>query len=60
MSDLKRALAGDKNLSGADLAGAYLEGADLSGAKLYGANLDGIIYNDGTGWPEGFKPPASV
>jgi len=38
-NDVKRALAGDKNLSGADLSGADLSGADLSGADLNGANL---------------------
>ena len=39
-NDVKRALAGDRNLSGADLSGADLSGADLSGADLSGANLD--------------------
>ena len=34
MSDLERALAGDKNLNGADLTGADLTGADLEGADL--------------------------
>ena len=33
-SDVKRALAGDKNLSGANLTGANLSGANLSGANL--------------------------
>jgi uncharacterized protein YjbI with pentapeptide repeats len=45
-SDVKRALAGDKNLreadlSGADLSEADLIGADLSHASLTGANLRG-------------------
>ena len=38
-SDLERALAGDKDLSGADLSGADLRGANLSDANLSGANL---------------------
>jgi hypothetical protein len=37
--DLARALAGDKNLSGANLSGANLSLADLSGANLGGADL---------------------
>ena len=40
-SDVKRALAGDRNLRGADLSGADLSGADLSGADLSGADLSG-------------------
>ena len=43
-SDLELALAGDKNLAGADLAGAILVGANranLEGANLVGANLEG-------------------
>ena len=40
-SDLDRALAGDKNLTGADLTGADLTGANLTGANLTGANLTG-------------------
>jgi uncharacterized protein YjbI with pentapeptide repeats len=38
--DVKRALAGDKNLTGADLKGTKsLKGADLEGADLTGADL---------------------
>jgi len=40
-SDLERALAGDKNLRNAILAGANLEGASLQGANLGGAILAG-------------------
>ena len=39
--DLKRALAGDKNLERADLSGADLIKADLTGADLIKANLSG-------------------
>ena len=45
-SDVKRALAGDRNLSGADLSGAYLSRANLSGANLSGANLSGASLSD--------------
>ena len=60
-SDKRRALAGDKNLSGAnltganltradllnvDLSGADLSGADLTDANLYGANLTGADLDD--------------
>ena len=41
LNDVRRALAGDKSLSGADLSGADLSGADLSGADLWAANLMG-------------------
>ena len=37
--DVRRALAGDRDLSGADLSRADLSGADLSGADLRDANL---------------------
>ena len=40
-SDLERALAGDKNLSGANLSRANLFNANLSGANLFNANLSG-------------------
>ena len=40
-SDLERALAGDKNLSGARLMRADLSGLDLSKANLRGADLTG-------------------
>ena len=54
--DVQRALAGDKNLSGADLSSAgsglsVLRGADLTGADLRGANLTraDLIFVDLTG-----------
>ena len=40
-SDLERALAGDKNLAGADLKGANLFDADLRRADLKGADFSG-------------------
>ena len=40
-ADLQRALAGDRNLSGANLSGANLSGANLTSANLSGANLSG-------------------
>lgn len=39
--DYRRAMAGDRNLSGADLRGADLHGANLSGFNLTHANLRG-------------------
>ena len=70
MSDLERALAGDKNLTranltGADLRGANLYRADLTGAvltsaKLTGADLKSIVYDDSTRWPARFIPPPSA
>ena len=38
-NDVRRALAGDKNLSGADLKRADLSEANLSKADLFAANL---------------------
>ena len=39
LSDLERALAGDRNLAGASLPGASLPGANLTRANLDGAYL---------------------
>jgi uncharacterized protein YjbI with pentapeptide repeats len=44
------------NLEEASLAGANLEEANLHKANLGRANLKGVIYNQQTIWPDGFKP----
>lgn len=40
----------------ATLAGANLTGADLSGADLTDTDLTGVIADETTKWPPGFKP----
>jgi len=59
-SDLDRALAGDKNLTeadlhDADLTGVDLRGADLRDADLTYANLKDVEYDDSTIWPESVR-----
>ena len=58
MTDFQRALAGEKNLSRADLTEANLKGANLNGANLGRADLSGVKYDAATVWPVGFTPPA--
>ena len=60
MTDLERALAGDKNLTRTFLSDADLTDADLTGADLSGATLTRVKHSASTRWPEGFTPPASV
>ena len=43
---LKKAMAADASLTGADLTGAYLAGANLTGANLIGACLAGADLTD--------------
>jgi uncharacterized protein YjbI with pentapeptide repeats len=63
MTDLERALAGDKNLSRADLSEAYylsranLNHANLTGANIAGAIIEVVVYDASTIWPEGKLPP---
>jgi len=45
-ADTKRALNGDKELSGANLSGANLSKADLNETNLSGANLSGANLNE--------------
>ena len=71
-SDLERARAGDRSLTGANLHGADLHGANLFGtdliyadlrdanlsdANLTGAALIDVRCNAETRWPAGFTPP---
>ena len=73
MTDIERALAGEKNLRGATLTDAILTHADLTRANLYDADLyeatltgadlgradlSGVKYDAATVWPVGFTPPA--
>jgi hypothetical protein len=60
-ADLSHATLAGADLSGADLACADLTNADLSGAclrdaSLKGACLEGVGWDAGTIWPEGFDP----
>jgi uncharacterized protein YjbI with pentapeptide repeats len=59
-SDLDRALAGNKNLTEADLRDADLRDADLRGVDLRGAdltyaNLKDVEYDDSTIWPNSVR-----
>lgn len=58
--DVTRALAGDRNLTGANLAGANLTRARLIGANLGGAILTGVHCDATTRWPDGFTPPTCL
>ena len=56
-SDLRDAYLHSADLKGADLQGADLRGADLKGSKnLNKANLKDALYNNGTSFPNKFKP----
>ena len=45
------------NLRGANLSEAYAIATDFGSAALQGADFTGIIFDQGTTWPGGFKPP---
>jgi hypothetical protein len=55
-TDLRGALFGEAKLKRVIFKDAHLEGAHLAGADLAGANLAGASYDEGTQWPDGFKP----
>ena len=59
-TDLRGASLGGANLRGANLHEADLREADLREADLAGASLEGIVYDQGTKWPDGFVPPTAA
>jgi hypothetical protein len=48
------------DLDEANLGGANLCGADLSLANLRGAVFADTLYDEGTHWPSGFRPPVGL
>ncbi len=66
-ADLRNAYLINVNFTGVDLTFTRLQGAVLYGSDLSAATLpsdpgflDGIHYDDGTIWPEGYQPPPSA
>ena len=53
---LNEAVFPGASLRNATLKRASLVGTNLSVADLAGADLAAVLYDEGTGWPEGFDP----
>ena len=58
--DLRDANFSSQDLSRMNLRGKDFGGTNFTGANLYGANLRGVIWDETTIWPKGFKPPQSA
>jgi uncharacterized protein YjbI with pentapeptide repeats/HAMP domain-containing protein len=56
-SQMSRSVLAKANLAGADLTEANLAGADLTDADLTDVTWFGVVYDEATKWPAGFRLP---